>query len=121
MAEYTGKVAEGMNLAAAARMPSALRADRDRVNDLLAHLGTLEAKAFLDGAKVSDPKFGLAHPDLKIIAMDKAGKTLASVFLGGRAGDRLYATGPHLSGVFLVPAADSDRFRVSSRDLAARS
>ena len=102
-------------------MPSALRADRDRVNDLLAHLGTLEAKAFLDGAKVSDPKFGLAHPELKIIAMDKAGKTLASVFLGRRAGDRLYATGPHLGGVFLMLAADIERFRASSRDLAARS
>jgi hypothetical protein len=121
VAEFAGPVAESMNLAAAARMPTALHADRDRVNDLLAHLGTLEAKAFLDGAKVKDPRFGLIHPDLKIVAIDKAGKTLASVSLGHPMGDRLYATGPHLGGVFLIPAADTDRFRASSRDLASRS
>jgi hypothetical protein len=121
VAEFAGKVAEGMNLAAAARMPSAMRADRDRVSDLLAHLGTLEAKSFVDGAKASDPKFGLAHPSLKIVAIDKAGKTLASVSLGARTGDHLYATGPHLAGIFLVLVADTDRFRVASRDLASRS
>jgi Domain of unknown function (DUF4340) len=121
VAEFAGKVAEGMNLAAAARMPSAMRADRDRVTDLLAHLGTLEAKSFVDGAKPSYPKFGMTHPALKIVAIDKAGKTLASVSLGARAGDRLYAASPHLGGVFLILAADTDRFRVTSRDLAARS
>jgi hypothetical protein len=121
VAEYAGPVAESMNLAAAARMPTALHADRDRVGDLLAHFGTLEAKAFVDGAKVNDPRFGLTHPDLKIVAIDKAGKTLATVSLGHRTGDRIYATGPHLGGVFLIPAADTERFRASSRDLAARS
>ena len=54
-------------------------------------------------------------------AIDKAGKTLATVSLGHRTGDRIYATGPHLGGVFLIPAADTERFRASSRDLAARS
>lgn len=121
VAEFAGKVAEGMNLAAAARMPSAMSAERDRVSDLLAHLNTLEAKSFLDGAKVGDPKFGLSHPDLKIVAIDKAGKTLATFSLGARVGNMIYATGPHLGGVFLVPAADTDRFRVTARDLAARS
>jgi hypothetical protein len=121
VAEFAGPVAEGMNLAAAARMPSALHADRDRVNDLLAHLGTLEAKAFLDGAKLTDPRFGLAHPSLKIVALDKAGKTLATVSLGQRVGDRVYATGPHLGCVFQVSAADAERFRVTGRDLASRS
>jgi hypothetical protein len=121
VAEFSGPVAEGMNLAAAARMASAQRADRDRVNDLLAHLGTLEAKAFLDGAKAGDPRFGLARPSLKVVALDKAGKTLASISFGSRAGDRVDATGPHLGGVFQVPASDIDRFRIPARDLAARS
>ena len=120
VAEFSGPVAEGMNLGAAARMPSAQRADRDRVNDLLAHLGTLEVKAFMDGAKVNDPRFGLARPALKIVALDKAGQALASVSLGGRTGDRLYATSPHLGGVFQLPVSDTERFHVSARDLAAR-
>jgi hypothetical protein len=120
VAEFSGPVAEGMNLAAAARMPSAQHGDRDRINDLLAHLGTLEAKAFMDGAKPGDSRFGLARPALKIVALDKAGKTLASVSLGRRAGDRVYATSPHLRSVFQIPANDTDRFHVTARDLTAR-
>ena len=91
------------------------------MNDLLAHLGTLEAKAFLDGAKATDPRFGLAHPALKIVALDKAGKALVAVALGSRVGDRLCATGPHLGGVFQLATSDTDRFHVSARDLAAPS
>jgi hypothetical protein len=121
LAEFAGKVSEGMNLAAAARLPAAWLADRDRVEDLLSRLGMLEAKAFLDGSGPGEPRFGLRTPELKIVAIGLAGQTLASVALGARLGDSRYATSPHLGGVFLVPASDGDRFRVGSRDLATRS
>jgi Domain of unknown function (DUF4340) len=120
LAEYSGRVSEAMNLGAAARLPTAQRADRDRVEDLLAHLGTLEVKSFLDGASPSDPRFGLTHPALKVVALDKAGEPLASVSLGHASGANRYATSPHLDGVFLVLATDTQRFRVGAGDLAAR-
>jgi hypothetical protein len=120
LAEFSGRVAEAMNLGAAARLPTAQRADRDRVEDLLAHLGTLEAKSFLDGAGASDPRFGLAHPELKIVAIDKSGQSIASVSLGALHGSQRYATGPHLGGVFLVLDSETQRFHVGAGDLAAR-
>jgi Domain of unknown function (DUF4340) len=120
LAEFSGRVAEAMNLGAAARLPTAQRADRDRVEDLLAHLGTLEAKSFLDGAAASDPRFGLAHPELKIVAIDKTGQRIASVSLGSLHGSQRYATGPHLDGVFLVLDSETQRFHVGAGDLAAR-
>jgi hypothetical protein len=121
VAEFAGRVAEGMNLAAAARMPAAQRADRDRVEELLAHLGTLDAKAFLDGATPGEPRFGLTPPNLKVVALNEAGKPVAAVSFGARVKDRCYAAGPHLDGVFMVTASDTSRFRVSARDLSARS
>lgn len=120
LAEFSGRVAEAMNLGAAARLPTAQRADRDRVEDLLAHLGTLEAKSFLDGAAASDPRFGLAHPELKIVAIDKTGQSIASISLGALRGSQRYATGPHLGGVFLVLDSETQRFHVGAGDLAAR-
>lgn len=120
LAEFAGPVAEGMNLGAAARMPTALRADRDRVDGLLAHLATLEVAAFLDGASPKGPRFGLSHPQMKVVALDKAGNALASVSFGALSGARRSAVGSHLDGVFLVSESDVAKFRVASRDLAAR-
>ena len=48
LAEYSGPVAEGMNLGAAAKMPNALRADRDRVEALIGRLSSLQTLAILD-------------------------------------------------------------------------
>src|SRR5207249_1275656 len=48
LAEFHGKVAEGMNLAAAAKMPSALRGDSEKIDGLLSHLATLETVRFID-------------------------------------------------------------------------
>ncbi|MCL6556773.1 MAG: 50S ribosome-binding GTPase, partial [Burkholderiales bacterium] len=42
LAEYAGRVAEAMDLGAAARLPTAQLADRDRVEELLGKLATLE-------------------------------------------------------------------------------
>jgi len=103
-------------------MPTAVRADQDRVDDLVAHLATLEATTFLDGARPSTPSLGLAPPVLKVVALDKDGKTLASVSLGKRSGASRYATSPHLDvgSVVLVRASDTDRFQARTDNLAAR-
>jgi hypothetical protein len=121
LAEFAGAVAEGMNLGAAARLPNALHANRDRVDELVSHLATLEAKTFLEGARPSEPRVGLAKPSLKVVALDKAGKTLASVSFGAAQGEQRFATSSHLDGVYLVPAPDAARFRATSRDLQSHS
>jgi hypothetical protein len=120
LAEFSGPVAEGMNLGAAARTPTAARADRDRVEGLLQHLSALEANAFLDRVTPGDPRFGLTPPALKVVAMDKAGKTMAAVAFGARHGRDVYATTPHLGVVFLVSASDMEPFRARAENLAAR-
>jgi hypothetical protein len=120
LAEYAGVVAEGMNLGAAARMPSALRADNDRVDDLLAHLSTLEVSGFLADAASGAARYGLTIPVLKVVALDKQEHTLASIAFGASQGTDVYAASPHLGGVFRVRAADEARFRVHAEDLAAR-
>jgi hypothetical protein len=120
LAEYNGPVAEGMRLGAAARMPGALRADPDRVEDLIGRLATLQAGAFLDGARPNAPRFGLTRPALKVTALDRNGRALASVSFGARQGTDCFATNSHLGDLFLVPAADVERFRVRAENLAAR-
>jgi hypothetical protein len=121
LAEFLGPVAEGMNVGAAAKLPTAQRADRDLVQDLLAHLATLQATTFLDRISPDDPHFELARPALKIVALDKTGKILASVALGALHGSGRYATSPHLGALCIVPAADAERFQVRAENLAARS
>jgi hypothetical protein len=120
MATFSGPVAEGMNLGAAAKMPTAPRADSDRVDQLLAHLGTIDAKRFVEGARAADRRFGLARPTLKVVAFDGSAKVVASVTFGSAVGEQRYATGPHLGGVFLVAAADARRFVVRPDELTAR-
>jgi len=58
---------------------------------------------------------------LKVIALDKAGKQLASVSSGAQTDQRFYTVSPHLATVFLVRSGDVERFRVDSRSLVARS
>jgi hypothetical protein len=120
LAEFAGSVAEGMDLAAAARLPTAMRADRDRVEDLLAKLSILEARSFLDGASPSEVRFGLARPEMKVVVLDREGQTIAELSLGKREREERYATGPHLGGVFRVPVGETERFHVAARDLSAR-
>jgi hypothetical protein len=121
VAEFVGHVAEGMNLGAAARMPSEQPANRDRVEDLVAHLGTLEAAAFLDNLNPGEHRFGLTPAALKVVAMDKDGKLLATVSFGARSGGRCYATSSYLGGLYLIQDSDVNRFRLALKELAARS
>lgn len=116
-AEYLGRVSEAMNLAASARMPGAQQADADRVGDLLGRLATLQASAFAKGA--SPAAIGLSSPQLKVVLLDKDSKPLASVSFGASHGSQVYATSPHLGGVFLVPASDAGRFRIGLDALAS--
>ena len=120
LAQYLGKVDESMGLAAAAKMPSAQRADADRVDEILSRLNALTVVSFVPARSKTDPVLGLAPPSLKVTAMDTSGKLLASVSFGKRKGPYLYAASNHLDEVFLVKASDTDRFRVGVNDVAAR-
>ncbi|MGC8668389.1 MAG: DUF4340 domain-containing protein [Chthonomonadales bacterium] len=120
LAQYIGKVDENMGLAAAAKMPTAQRADADRVEEILSRLSALQVTAFVPGRAKTDPSLGLDHPSLKVTAMDASGRLLASVSFGKQKGPYLYAASTHLDQVFLVKALDTDRFRAGVNDVAAR-
>lgn len=120
LAQYIGKVDESMGLAAAAKMPTAQRADADRVEEILSRLSALQAAEFVPGHPLADPALGLDHPALKVAALDTSGKLLAAVLFGKQKGPYLYASSTHLDQVFLVKASDTDRFHAGINDLAAR-
>ena len=120
LAEFAGKVAEGMNLGAAAKTPTALHGDRDRIEELIGKVAVLESVSFLDRPNPKDARYGLNDPSLKIAALDKAGKTLASVSIGARSGPRRFATSDHLNALFQINAADTTVFNKHAVDLASR-
>lgn len=120
LAQFSGPVAEGMSLGAAAKMPTAVRADPDRVSDLIGRLATLQAVAFVDTAKKTDSSVGLARPWLKVVALSANNKVIASVSLGSKKGTECFANSPHLDGAVRVPLSDANRFKVQYEDLAAR-
>jgi hypothetical protein len=120
VAEFRGPVVENMDLGAAARMATAVKGDRDRIEQLLGSLGTLEAKSFISAGKSTDGRFGLNKPSLKVVVLDKGKKPLATVSFGARNGPLLFATGPHIGGVFAVGASDVEKFHRTASDLAAR-
>jgi len=101
-------------------MPNALRADHDQMDKLIGRLATLQASAFLDGVRANEPHFGLAVPRLKVVALDRNSRAVASVSFGAGRGPDYYATCRYLGTPFLISAIEVEPFRARAENLAAR-
>jgi hypothetical protein len=119
LAGFNGIVDENADLGKAARLPTAVSADRSRVEDLLSRLSDLKVSGFLDGADPNESRFGLIPPLLKVIARDAKGVRLAAVSFGKATAGSRYATSSHLGGVYLLPESAAAPFRADLDHLSA--